>query len=54
MKKKVLEDLSNDECYGYFPVPCAGGKEVAENIKKVKTKEHIYFISELVGKIGER
>ena len=52
--KKVLGDLSNDECYGYFPVPCAGGKEVAENIKKVKTKEHIYFISELVGKIGER
>ena len=44
--------LSADECYGYFPLLCAGGKESAENIKKVKTKEHITLITQFAGVVG--
>ena len=44
--------LSADECYGYFPLLCAGGKESSENIKKVKTKEHIMLITQFAGIVG--
>lgn len=40
-----------DECFGFVPLLSLGGSEKAENLKKVKTKEHIEMISQSVGKI---
>lgn len=40
-----------DECYGYVPLLGLGGSEKVENLQKVKIKEHIELITQLVGKI---
>lgn len=47
-----LGKLEHDECFGYVPLLGLGGSEKVENLKKVKLKEHIEIISQLVGKIG--
>ncbi|URZ03081.1 T6SS immunity protein Tdi1 domain-containing protein [Clostridium felsineum] len=43
--------LEYDECFGYVPLLGLGGSEKVENLKKVKIKEHIELITQLVGKI---
>ena len=47
-----LGKLEHDECFGYVPLLGLGGSEKVENLKKVKIREHIEIISQLVGKIG--
>lgn len=47
-----LGELSYDECFGYVPLLGLGGNEKIENLKKVKVKEHIELITQLVGMIG--
>ena len=44
--------LEFDESYGYVPLLGLGGSERVENIKKVKTLEHIELLAQMVGKIG--
>lgn len=46
-----LGELEYDECFGYVPLLGLGGSEKVENLKKVKIKEHIELITQLVGKI---
>ena len=43
--------LDYDECFGYVPLLGLGGSEKVENLKKVKIKEHIELITQLVGRI---
>ena len=43
--------LNFDECFGYTPLLGLGGCEKAENLKKVKIKEHIELIALFVGEI---
>lgn len=47
-----LGKLENDECFGYVPLLGLGGSEKIENISKVKIREHIELISQLLGKVG--
>lgn len=44
-------ELEYDECFGYVPLLGLGGSEKLENLKKVKIREHIEIITQLVGKI---
>lgn len=44
--------LNFDECFGYVPLLALGGSEKVENLKKVKIREHIELITQLVGPIG--
>lgn len=44
--------LAYDECFGYVPLLGLGGSKKAENLRKVKIREHIELITQLVGKIG--
>ncbi len=45
-------NIGHDECFGYVPLLGLGGCEKVENLKKVKVREHILIISQLVGKVG--
>ena len=49
---KKLGKLENDECFGYVPLLGLGGSEKVDNLDKVKIREHIEIITQLVGKIG--
>ena len=49
---KRLGEIEQDECFGYVPLLGLGGSEKVENLGRVKTREHIELISQLVGKIG--
>jgi len=49
---KAHGNLKFDECFGYVPLLGLGGNDKIENLKKVKIREHIELISQLVGKIG--
>lgn len=42
-----------DECFGYVPLLALGGGETPDHIKRCKTREHIYLISQLAGNIEE-
>lgn len=44
-------ELKYNECFGYVPLLGLGGSEKIENLKKVKIKEHIELITQMVGKI---
>lgn len=46
-----LGEIAFDECYGYVPLLGSGGAEKAENLVKVKIKEHISIIAQMLGKI---
>ncbi|WP_296585518.1 T6SS immunity protein Tdi1 domain-containing protein [Ruminococcus sp.] len=48
---KKYGKLEYDECFGYVPLLGLGGKESVNNLKKVKIKEHIALITEMVGEI---
>jgi len=43
--------LEFDECYGYVPLLGLVGSEEVSNLSKVKIREHILLITELVGRI---
>jgi hypothetical protein len=43
--------LAYDECFGYVPLLALGGRESVDNLKKVKMKEHIEIIYNMVGEI---
>lgn len=47
-----LGKLGLDECFGYVPLLGLGGSERVDNLHKVKIREHIELISQMVGKIG--
>ena len=47
----LIGELKPDECFGYVPLLGLGGKETVENLSKVKMREHIELITQLVGKI---
>lgn len=49
---KTLGRVQFDECFGYVPLLGLGGKESVDNLKKVKIREHIELITQMVGKIG--
>ena len=49
---RTMGNIKVDECFGYVPLLGLGGSEKLENLKKVKIKEHIEIIAQLVGKIG--
>ena len=55
-KEAVIENgkLNFDECFGYVPLLGLGGSEKVENLKKVKIKEHIELIMQMVGKIEQK
>ena len=55
-KEAVIENgkLNFDECFGYVPLLRLGGSEKVENLKKVKIKEHIELIMQMVGKIEQK
>lgn len=53
---KAIEQLGKikyEECLGYVPLLALGGVEKVDNLKKVKIKEHIEVIREMVGIISE-
>lgn len=49
---KMWGDIKFEECFGYVPLLGLGGNKRVQNLKKVKIREHIEIISQLVGKIG--
>ncbi|MDM5201096.1 DUF1851 domain-containing protein [Fictibacillus enclensis] len=40
-----------DECFGYVPLLSLGGPEVAENLQKVKLREHLNLITQFSGPV---
>lgn len=52
-KEAIVDNgkLDFDECFGYVPLLGLGGSEKVENLKKVKIKEHIETITQMVGNI---
>ncbi len=38
-----------DECYGYVPLLPLGGAEKAENLQKVKLREHLELMCQMQG-----
>ena len=52
-KEAIIKNgkLNFEECFGYVPLLGLGGSEKIENLKKVKIKEHITLIIQMVGKI---
>ncbi len=52
--KEALQLLGSpdyDECYGYFPLLSLGGAEKAENLQKVKLREHLDLLYQTQGGI---
>lgn len=49
---KKLGKLEHDECFCYVPLLGLGGSEKVDNLSKVKIREHIELISQMVGKVG--
>lgn len=49
--KDRLGPLEFDECFGYVPLLGIGGPEKAENLQKVKIREHISIIAQMLGRI---
>ena len=49
---KIWGNIEFDECFGYVPLLGLGGSEKVQNLKKIKIKEYIEVIVQLVGRIG--
>ncbi|PBQ13400.1 GAD-like domain-containing protein [Pseudomonas syringae] len=45
--KKKLGTLSRDEMYGFVPAIMLGGSDSLDNLKKVRSVEHLVFLSQL-------
>ena len=50
---QALGRLQFNECFGYAPLLGLGGSRRAEHLRKYKLQEHIAFIAQAVGKVGE-
>ena len=50
---QALGPLQFDECFGYAPLLSLGGSRRVKNLRKYKLREHIAFIAQAVGKVGE-
>ena len=48
---KKLGPLQHDECFGFEPAIALGGSESVENVRKVKLREHLSILSQLVDEI---
>ncbi|RMM82688.1 T6SS immunity protein Tdi1 domain-containing protein, partial [Pseudomonas savastanoi] len=44
---KNLGQLQSDEMYGFVPALALGGPVELKNLQKVKTTEHLMFLSQL-------
>ena len=42
-----------DECFGYVPLLGLGGGRGVDSLRRVKLREHIALIAQLMGKVGE-
>ena len=51
--KERLGELEFNQCFGYVPLLGIGGSEQSENLDKVGIEEHIYIISQMVGKVED-
>lgn len=40
--------LDIDECYGYFPPQVMGGSGTSDTLQRVKLREYLYFLAELI------
>jgi len=47
--RERLGEPAFDECFGYVPLLALGGPEKVEHLQKVKLREHIAFIGQVVG-----
>jgi len=50
--REKLGVLAYDECFGYVPILGAGGPEKVENLQKVKIREHISIIAQMMGRLS--
>ncbi len=48
---QMLGSPAYDECYGYVPLLSLGGAERAENLRKVKLREHLELMYQMQGGI---
>ncbi|MBC2005604.1 DUF1851 domain-containing protein, partial [Listeria booriae] len=48
---KVYGEPDFDECFAYTPLLGLGGPEKVDNLQKAKLKEHIYLITQFMGKL---
>ena len=46
---KKYGSLAYDECFGYVPLLGLGGRKSVNNLRKVKIREHIALIAQMVG-----
>jgi len=46
-----LGKLSEDECYGYFPLLGMGGSDKIEYLKKVKIRVYLSIVAQSLGQI---
>ncbi len=46
---KRYGSLAYGECFGYVPLLGLGGRETVNNLRKVKIREHIALIAQMVG-----
>ena len=53
IKEAIIKNgkLNFEECFGYVPLLGLGVSEKVENLKKVKIKEYIALITQMIGKI---
>ena len=47
--RERLGEPAYDECFGYVPLLALGGPETVDQLEKVKLREHIYLISQVIG-----
>ena len=48
---KRYGSLAYGECFGYVPLLGLGGRETVNNLRKVKIREHIALIAQMVGRV---
>jgi hypothetical protein len=47
--RERLGEPAYDECFGYVPLLALGGAETVDQLEKMKLREHIYLISQVIG-----
>lgn len=45
----VKPPLEPNECFGFFPLLSMGGDQMAENVKRVKLREHLDILAQAAG-----
>ena len=49
VQKRLGPGLAPDECYSFAPVLALGGNESADSVNKVKMKEYLIILSQILG-----